>query len=222
VIATPQKGKVIFVRYTGSRLTPRGRIFCHLLVDFAPMKVFVAGRRTGLLFTNRTGSPLSQTNLLRRSLHPILKEFVWRRPGFHAMRRFRATWLRKQTAPEDTIKFWIGHANESVTDKYSKLADDVEFRMEIAEAVGTGFDVTSSLRPMRPNKSKEKRMEVCISWEICGPEGLELSTFWFVGGFQSTQSTHQPTPACKSQQNQRKNPTALGPFRLLLYPLHGQ
>jgi hypothetical protein len=58
------------------------------------------------------------------------------------------------------IKFWLGHAKESVTDKYSELADDVEFRMEIAEAVGMGFDVPSSLRPMKPKKSKEKRLEV--------------------------------------------------------------
>jgi hypothetical protein len=43
------------------------------------------------------------------------------------MRRFRATWLRKQRTPEDIIKFWLGHAKESVTDTYSKLADDEEF-----------------------------------------------------------------------------------------------
>jgi len=49
------------------------------------------------------------------------------------MRRFRTTWLRKQRAPEDLIKFWLGHAKESVTDGYSKLADDVEFRAEVAE-----------------------------------------------------------------------------------------
>jgi integrase len=39
----------------------------------------------------------------------------------------RATWLRKQRAPEDLIQFWLGHAKQSVTDGYSKLAEDVEF-----------------------------------------------------------------------------------------------
>jgi hypothetical protein len=34
------------------------------------------------------------------------------------MRRFRATWLRKQRAPEDIIKFWLGHTKESMTDKF--------------------------------------------------------------------------------------------------------
>ena len=39
--------------------------------------MFVADRRTGLLFTNRIGNPpLSQTNELRRSLHPILENEV--------------------------------------------------------------------------------------------------------------------------------------------------
>ena len=75
----------------------------------------------------------SQTNLLRRSLHPILAELKLEKAGLHAMRRFRTTWLRKQRAPEDLIKFWLGHAKESVTDGYSKLADDVEFRAEVAE-----------------------------------------------------------------------------------------
>ena len=126
----------------------------------ALLKAFAAERRTGLLFTNRIGNPLSQTNVLRRSLHPILEELKVEKTGFHAMWRFRATWLRKQGAPEDIIKFWLGHAKESVTDTYSKLADDEEFRMQIAEKVGTGFDVPSTLRPMRPKNLKEKRLEV--------------------------------------------------------------
>ncbi len=124
------------------------------------LKTFIGKRQAGLLFTNRNGKPLSQTNVVRRSLHPILKELNVEKTGFHAMRRFRTTWLRKQRAPEDIIKFWLGHAKESVTDTYSKLADDGGFRKEVAETVGTGFEVPSVLRPMRPRKSNETRMEV--------------------------------------------------------------
>jgi integrase len=79
------------------------------------LKAFVAERRTGLLFTNRIDSPLSQTNVLRRSLHSILEELKVEKTGFHAMRRFRATWLRKQRAPEDIIKFWLEHAKALCT-----------------------------------------------------------------------------------------------------------
>jgi len=134
-------------------------------VDVCPtlaalLRAFLGERRSGLLFSNRSGKPLSQTNVARRSLHPILEELKVEKTGFHAMRRFRTTWLRKQRAPEDIIKFWLGHAKESVTDTYSKLADDGDFRKQVAEMVGTGFEVPSVLRPMRPKKSKEKRLEV--------------------------------------------------------------
>jgi len=115
---------------------------------------FLRDRRSGLLFSNRSGKPLSQTNVARRSLHPILEELKVEKTGFHAMRRFRTAWLRKQRAPEDIIKFWLGHAKESVTDTYSKLADDGHFRKQVAETLGTGFEVPSVLRPMKPKKSK--------------------------------------------------------------------
>ena len=84
---------------------------------------------------------MSQANVLRRSLHPILQELGVERAGFHAMRRFRTTWLRKQRAPEDLIRFWLGHAKQSMTDGYSMLAQDVAFRQEVAEKLGAGFDV---------------------------------------------------------------------------------
>jgi hypothetical protein len=76
------------------------------------------------------------------------------------MRRFRTTWLRKQRAPKDLIKYWLGHAKESVTDTYSKLADDEEFRREVAEKLGTGFTVPVSLIPMVPRISEETAVAV--------------------------------------------------------------
>jgi len=80
------------------------------------------------------------------------------------MRRFRTTWLRKQRAPEDLIRFWLGHSKSSITDSYSKLADDVELRKKVAAETGTGFDVpvyeAKAMRPMRPRKSKERTVAV--------------------------------------------------------------
>jgi hypothetical protein len=35
--------------------------------------------------------------------------------------------------------FWLGHADETVTDGYSKLAEDVEYRKEVAAEVGLGI-----------------------------------------------------------------------------------
>jgi len=37
---------------------------------------------------------------------------------------------------------WLGHANKSVTDVYSKLKEDVTFRKEVAEEVGIGFELS--------------------------------------------------------------------------------
>ncbi len=130
-------------------------------VDLCPavanlLKAFVADRKSGLVFSNVSGKPLSQTNLARRSLHPILEELGVPKAGFDAMRRFRATWLRRQRAPEDLIRFWLGHANSSITDGYSKLAEDWEYRREVAENVGSGFDVPAALIPMRPRKSRKE------------------------------------------------------------------
>lgn len=140
-------------------------------VDLCPelaslLKAFIGDRKSGLLFANREGKPLSQTNILRRSLHPILAELGTPIAGFHAMRRFRATWLRKQRAPEDLIKFWLGHAKQSVTDEYSQLHRDMEFRKEVAEKTGTGFEVppgvVGSMIPMIPRISEQRRVGFAV------------------------------------------------------------
>jgi integrase len=107
------------------------------------------------MFANSLGKPLSKTNALRRGLHPILAKLGIAQTGFHAMRRFRATWLRKQRTPEDLIRFWLGHARRSVTDGYSKLSDDQEYRREVAAKVGLGFAIPTSMRPMRPKTMKQ-------------------------------------------------------------------
>jgi integrase len=120
------------------------------------LKQFVGSRHSGQLFANGSGKPLSQTNVVRRSLHPILEELGVAKTGFHAMRRFRATWLRKQRTPEDLIRFWLGHAKSSMTDGYSKLSDDIEYRHEVAEKIGTGFTIPMFKVPMVPKKQKKE------------------------------------------------------------------
>ncbi len=133
-----------------------------LCADLAALLKTFIGNRTGLVFTNRAGKPLSQTKVLRRSLHPILEEIGAEMAGFHAMRRFRTTWLRKQRAPEDLIRFWLGHAKQSMTDGYSMLAQDVTFKQEVSEKLGAGFDVPASMTPMTPRKSAKKQIKAPI------------------------------------------------------------
>jgi len=49
-------------------------------------------------------------------------------PGFHSFRRYRITRLRELGVPEDIVRFWVGHEGQSITDRYSKLSENVELR----------------------------------------------------------------------------------------------
>jgi integrase len=110
----------------------------------------IGERRTGFIFQSEQGNLLRESNVLRRSLHPILADKEIRKTGFHAFRRFRLTHLRKQRVPEDLIRFWMGHADKTVTDGYSRLKDDREFRQQVAESAGIGWVLTSPVAPIAP------------------------------------------------------------------------
>jgi integrase len=132
-------------------------------VDLCPalaalLKAYVGGRTSGFLFHNRKRNFLSQTNLLRRGLHPALGKLKQPKAGFHAFRRYRLTWLRKNRVHADLERFWMGHENETVGDGYSKMKEDVAFRLEQAETVGLGFalppKIADVVRIVRKNEAK--------------------------------------------------------------------
>jgi integrase len=99
------------------------------------LKEFIGSRTSGFLFQTKGGRPLSQRNIMRDSLHKLGVR------GFHAFRRFRVTHLRDQGAPEDLLRFWIGHADQSVTDRYSKMSKRIQSRKEWVEKAGLGFNL---------------------------------------------------------------------------------
>src|ERR1700692_4407251 len=113
----------------------------------AMLKAFIGERESGLLFQTKNGRPLLQSNIIRRSLHPILKKTGRAKAGFHSFRRYRVTHLRKNRVPEDLLRFWIGHAGKSVTDGYSMVKSDLEFRQLYATNVGLGFEISSQENP---------------------------------------------------------------------------
>ena len=105
----------------------------------AMLKTFVNGRFEGFLFSSASGRPLTQRNVLRDGFGKIRKDLSLDQDGmgFHAFRRFRTAHLRKSRVPWDLEKFWLGHANKNVTDKYSEqLKTDVQWRKEVAEYTG--------------------------------------------------------------------------------------
>ena len=93
----------------------------------AILKEFVGSRTSGFLFQSKNGKPLTQRNIMRDSLHKLGVR------GFHPFRRFRVTHLRDQGTPEDILRFWIGHADQSVTDRYSKMSRRIQGRKEWVE-----------------------------------------------------------------------------------------
>ena len=113
------------------------------------LRTFIGDRSNGLLFQSRNGLPLSQSNISRRHLHPVLKKLGAGKTSFHAFRRFRTTWLRKNGTPEDLIKLWLGHAEASITDSYSKVKDDLQYRQKEAERIGIGFEISPIVRTVR-------------------------------------------------------------------------
>jgi hypothetical protein len=56
--------------------------------------------------------------------------------------------------PDDLINYWVGHAGKNVTDAYSKLKLDLEFRKQVAQRVGLGFDLPSPKNVIGPNGPK--------------------------------------------------------------------
>ena len=105
---------------------------------------------SGYLFATAKGHLLQQRNVLR-ILHAV------KLVGFHAFRRFRLTWLRKNGVPKDLERYWMGHAPEEVGDLYSKLKDDVAFRQEWAERAGLGFELVH-VGPQNAGAVRTKRV----------------------------------------------------------------
>jgi integrase len=111
----------------------------------ALLKEHIGDRASGFVFQYRNGLPIvSQSSILKRNLHPILNKANFPKVGFHSFRRFRVTWLRKNRVPEDLTRFWIGHAEKTVTDSYSKLSEDEVFRKQCSQEIGLGFEIPPS------------------------------------------------------------------------------
>jgi integrase len=136
--------------------------------DLAVMlKDYIGNRPSGFLFHADSGKPLLQRNILRDGLNPILMKLNLKQNGkaFHSFRRFRVMHLRKSRVPWDLEKFWIGHANKDVTDKYAaQLKEDVEWRKDVAEKTGLGFALSASVETSvgqlgQPKVSRSEEVE---------------------------------------------------------------
>jgi hypothetical protein len=117
----------------------------------AMLREFIGTRTAGLLFRTSSGRQILQTDILRDSFHPILKKLEHVKGGFDVFRRFRITELKKSGCPDALQHFWSGHAHTHVSERYTKLLQDRDFRLEWAEKIGMGFELPArSVAPPAP------------------------------------------------------------------------
>jgi hypothetical protein len=81
------------------------------------LRNFIGNRKSGLLFCKSDGDQLPQRDILKYSLHPILKKLNHVRGGLNIFRRFRITRLKKSENPEFLQHLWSGHAANSGENK---------------------------------------------------------------------------------------------------------
>lgn len=165
-ISVEQKARHCKVEERVKTLSARRKVDLHPSVA-ALLKEFVGERKSGFLFQSRTGKPLSSSNILKRHLHPALKELGYinettgsHKAGAHAFRRFRNTHLRKVGCPEGVYKYWMGHAPADMSDLYDKVKDDVAFRREWAERCGVGFDLHPLVEPKVPKRQPARAISL--------------------------------------------------------------
>jgi integrase len=100
------------------------------------LKKYIGERKAGRVFEAHNGSPISDGNIRKRVLHPLLENLGIRKAGFHAFRHSRVTMLRKNGTPADLQKQWIGHSSLRTGDRYSHTHEELEYRRLAASKVG--------------------------------------------------------------------------------------
>jgi integrase len=132
----------------------------------AMLREHIGKRTKGYLFETSKGTPLARSNVLRRSLHKILMGMGREKCGFHAFRRFRITYLRKQRVMEVLLRIWVGHSTEGITDRYTveSLKADFAYRKATAEQTGLGFHMPLASRsPVAPIAPKMYSTELAAT-----------------------------------------------------------
>ena len=103
----------------------------------------------------------NDTDILKHSLHPILKKLGLEQGGLNIFRRFRITRLETAEVPAALQHTWSGHAKSHVSEVYKKLLKQREWRLRWAEKTGTGFTLPGHQRAAAeaPNGKSGKILE---------------------------------------------------------------
>ncbi len=111
----------------------------------AMLRDHIGSSKRTRVFEARNGSPLSDGNIRKRVLQPLLARLGIGKAGLHAFRHSRVTVLRKNGTPADLQKQWIGHSSLRTTDRYAHTDQELEYRRRAASQVGLDLIVGPNL-----------------------------------------------------------------------------
>ena len=76
----------------------------------------------------------------------MLTKLEYVKGGFNIFRRYRITHIKTSDCPEFLQHFWSEHAQTHVSERYTKLLQDRDYRLEWAGKNGMGFDLHSPFK----------------------------------------------------------------------------
>ena len=88
------------------------------------LKKHLNGRTNGLVFRSKRNTPLINSTVLNKHLHPLLRTLGLERGGMHGFRHFRVSTLVMAGTSIEVIKKSIGHGSEEMIRRYIHLRPD--------------------------------------------------------------------------------------------------
>jgi integrase len=110
-----------------------------------------------LVFSTKAGTPINQSNLIKREFHPALKRAGLRRIRWHDLRHTYAALMIAQNCNLKLLQTWMGHASISITlDRYGHLLPFVD---EGVECRAESFVFDSKVVHFRLPRNKRAKPE---------------------------------------------------------------
>jgi integrase len=137
---------------------------CSAVADY--IRPYVNGK-PGLIFHTKNGTPHLYANLEDHWLTPRLEKLGIdeKGMGWHAFRRFRNTWVRKQRVGEDYRLLWMGHAKQQMGEVYTDISDDLRG----SRARGPWLRIASEPRNCSQCSQISQIEIVCTTGQIATP-----------------------------------------------------
>ena len=133
-------------------------------------------RRTepdALVFSTRTGTPISPNNVLRRIIFPACKRLGLRDATWLTFRRTYSSWSHDKGVPGKVVAQLMGHANVDTTlNVYTQVLDE---SLRDGRREGRQRIVHNCSQAGRDGPRSAKSLK-----RLARPAGLEPATSWFV------------------------------------------